>query len=91
MSNNNQPNKQESSNNVSPMFPYPPSPMTSVPPSAAMYQSYMQAAMYAIQQQQFFQQMFSVPPPPLPTSNIPNRPSTNIRPPVSTGRIFHFT
>ncbi|CAF5030041.1 unnamed protein product, partial [Rotaria sp. Silwood1] len=86
MSNNNQSNKQDSSN-ISPMFTIPPSPITSIPPPpspAAFYQSYMQAAaMYAFhqqqqQQQQFFQHMFSVPPPPLPTSNIStgNRPSS---------------
>ena len=80
MSNNNQTNKQDSSN-LSPIFTLPPSALTSVPPpsaAAAMYQSYMQAAtMYAFQQQQFFQQMFSVPPPPLPNNtNIPIRPAT---------------
>ncbi|CAF2641318.1 unnamed protein product [Rotaria sp. Silwood2] len=86
MSNNNEPNKQESSN-ISPMFTVPPSSITSIPPPspvafAAFYQSYIQAAaMYASHQQQhqqqFFQHMFSVPPPPLPTSNASsgNRPS----------------
>jgi hypothetical protein len=101
MSNNNQPNTQESSN-ISPVFNFSPSSFTSMPPppAAAVYQSYMQAAaLYAFhqqQQQQFFQHMFSVPPPPLPTSNIPNRPPTTIRPSLpsnntqrrTTGKIF---
>ncbi len=100
MSNNNQPNKQDSSN-ISPTFTFPPPAMTSIPAppaAAAFYQSYMQAAaMYAFHQQhqQFFQHMFSVPPPPLPTSNIPNR---SVRPSLSidntqrrsTGEIFYI-
>ena len=95
------PNTQESSN-ISPVFNFSPSSFTSIPPppaAAAAYQSYMQAAaMYAFhqQQQQFFQHMFSVPPPPLPTSNIPNRAPTAIRPSLPfnntqrriTGEIF---
>jgi len=96
MSNNSQPNKQDSSN-MSPMFTFPPSAMTSIPPppaaAAAFYQSYMQAAaMYAFQQQQqqFFQHMFSVPPPPLPNTNVPIRPVTGIRPSSSiTGKLVY--
>ncbi len=97
MSNNSQPNNQDSSN-VSPVFAFPPPAMTSIPPpppaAAAFYQSYMQAAaMYAFQQQQqqqFFQQMFSVPPPPLPNTNIPIRPVSGIRPSSSAaGKIVY--
>lgn len=84
MSNNNQPNKQNTSN-ISPMFTIPPpSTITSMPPPpspAAFYQSYIQAAaMYALHQQQFFQQMVSVPPPCVSTSNIPARTNNVNRP-----------
>lgn len=86
MSNSNQPNKQDSSN-VSPMFTVPPPSITSIPPppaaAAAFYHSYMQAAaMYAFHQQHqpnFFQNMFSVPPPPLSTANVPTRPPNVIQ------------
>ena len=99
MSNNDQPNKDDSSN-ISPMFTFTSSSVTAtLPPAAAaaaFYQSYMQAAtMYAFHQQ-FFQHMFSVPPPPLPTTNISARPSNSIQSSVfidnaqrkSSGEIF---
>ncbi|CAF4099564.1 unnamed protein product, partial [Rotaria magnacalcarata] len=91
MSNNNETNKQDSTN-ISSMFIVPPPPPPSSIPSvqtpsspAAFYQSYIQAAaMYALHQQQVFQHMFTVPPPPLPNSNIPSRPPTTNRPALPT-------
>lgn len=85
MSNINPSNPQDSAN-VTPMFPYPPPMMPPSPATASFYQWYMQAAMCALQphQQQFFQQMFSMPPPAIPNattslsngSNIPSYPTS---------------